>query len=59
VPLLLFAAFLAAVIGAIVVVVVVDVREGKLVERWQIERLLGRPVLGEVEVHQLPRHGMR
>jgi hypothetical protein len=56
VPLVVLAALVAALLGAVFVAVVADVREGRVVERWQIERLLDRPILGEVEVPRLWRH---
>jgi hypothetical protein len=53
----LIASLLAALLVAAVVAVVADIRSGILVERWQIERLLDRPILGEVVLPQLPRAG--
>jgi len=35
---------------AVLFAVLVDVRRGRLLERWQIEALLDRPVLGEVSL---------
>jgi hypothetical protein len=55
VSLILIASFVSAILGAAVVAVVADVRSGILVEPWQIERLLDRPILGEVVLPQLPR----
>ena len=55
VPLVLLGALVVAIFGAVLVVVVADVRSGLLVERWQIERLLDRPILGDVAVPMLPR----
>jgi capsular polysaccharide biosynthesis protein len=43
----------AAAVAAVVVATVADVRAGRLVERWQIEVLLGRPILGEMELPRL------
>lgn len=54
-PLLLLASFVAAFFAAVLVAVVADVRSGRLVERWQIERLLDRPILGEMVLSPLPR----
>jgi uncharacterized protein involved in exopolysaccharide biosynthesis len=54
--LVLLAGFVAAVFVAILVVVVADIRSGVVVERWQIERLLGRPILGDVAIAALPKH---
>jgi hypothetical protein len=56
VPLVLLAGLVAAVVVAILVVVIADLRSGVVVERWQIERLLGRPILGDVAVAELPAH---
>lgn len=56
VPLVLMAACVAALFAAILAAVMADVRAGRLVERWQIERMLGRPILGEIHPAQLPRH---
>ncbi len=57
VPLDIVAAMIAAVLAAVVLAVVVDLRSGRLVERWQLERLLDRPILGEVDIPRLPRPG--
>jgi uncharacterized protein involved in exopolysaccharide biosynthesis len=46
----LVAAVLAAGLGAVLLAVVVDVRAGRIEERWQMERLLDRPLLAEIEV---------
>jgi uncharacterized protein involved in exopolysaccharide biosynthesis len=48
VPLVVIAAFLAAVLCALLSSVLVDVVAGRLLERWQIESLLDRPILGEI-----------
>jgi uncharacterized protein involved in exopolysaccharide biosynthesis len=56
VALVLVAAFIAGLLAAIAVAVVLDVRAGRLVERWQIERLLDRPILGEIRLPPLERH---
>jgi hypothetical protein len=55
-PLVVLAALVAALLGAVFVAVVADVREGRVVERWQIERLVDRPILGEIEVPRFWRH---
>ena len=57
VPAVLLVTFIAAVLGAIGAAVGVDLRSRRLVERWQIRRLLDRPILGEIGVPRLPRHG--
>jgi hypothetical protein len=56
VPLVLLASLLAALFSAVLLAVVKDVRAGTLVERWQIEQLLERPILGEMVLPRLPRH---
>jgi hypothetical protein len=48
VPVVTLVAFVVAVLSGLVFVVLEDVRRGRLLERWQIERLLERPVLGEI-----------
>ena len=55
VPMLLLVSFVAALFAAILVAVVADVHGGRLVERWQIERLLDRPILGEMVLPSVPR----
>ena len=35
--------------------VLADVRAGRLLERWQIERLLDRPILGEIALPDVGR----
>ncbi len=59
VPLMLVAAILAGGLAAVLLAVVVDVHAGRIEERWQIERLLDRPVLGEIEVDAAWRSGAR
>jgi capsular polysaccharide biosynthesis protein len=46
--LVMLVALVAAAMAAIVVAAVADVRAGRLLERWQIVEILGRPVLGEM-----------
>lgn len=46
----LFAAVLVGALLAISAAVAADLRAGKLLERWQVERLTDRPVLGELTV---------
>jgi len=48
VPLVTLVAFIAAMLCGILFAVLLDVRRGRLLERWQIERLLDRPILGEI-----------
>jgi uncharacterized protein involved in exopolysaccharide biosynthesis len=52
VPVVLLAAVVAGILCGLLLAVLVDVRAGRLLERWQIEDLLGRPILGEIT---LPR----
>jgi uncharacterized protein involved in exopolysaccharide biosynthesis len=54
VPLILIVAFLASLVSALVIAVIADVASGRLVERWQVERMLDRPILGDVELARLP-----
>jgi hypothetical protein len=56
VPLVLLAALVAATLCAFLFAVLVDVRKGRLLERWQIERLLDRPILGEIALPRLEAH---
>ncbi len=53
VPLAIVAALVAAILCGLLGVVVADVRSGRLLERWQIERLLDLPILGEIVVPRL------
>jgi capsular polysaccharide biosynthesis protein len=48
VPLVTLVALIAAMLCGLLLAVVADVRRGRLLERWQIERLLERPILGEI-----------
>ena len=48
IPVVTLAAFIAAIFCGLLFVVLEDLRRGRLLERWQIERLLERPVLGEI-----------
>jgi len=48
VPLVVVAALVAALLCGCLLAVLADVRKGVLLEHWQVERLLGRPVLGEI-----------
>jgi uncharacterized protein involved in exopolysaccharide biosynthesis len=50
VPLLLVATLLGALAAATLACVVSDVRAGRLVESWQLERVLGAPLLGDVSL---------
>jgi uncharacterized protein involved in exopolysaccharide biosynthesis len=53
VPLAVLAALVAAILCGLLGVVIADVRTGRLLERWQIERLLDLPILGEIVVPRL------
>jgi hypothetical protein len=55
VPLVMLAALIAAMLCGLLVSVLADVRAGRLLERWQIERLLDRPILGEIALPMLER----
>jgi uncharacterized protein involved in exopolysaccharide biosynthesis len=53
VPLVLVLSLFAGALLALVVATLSDLRAGRLVERWQIEVLLARPILGEFEIPRL------
>ena len=48
VPVVILAAFIAAILCSLLLAVLADIRTGQVLERWQIERLLDRPILGEI-----------
>lgn len=48
VPLVTSMAVLAGMLCALLLAVMTDIRRGRLLERWQIERLLDRPMLGDI-----------
>ena len=48
IPVVTLISVLAAAFCAFVVAVWADLRRGRLLERWQIERLLRRPIIGEI-----------
>jgi len=48
VPVVILAAFMAAILCSLLLAVLADIRAGRVLERWQIERLLDRPILGEI-----------
>lgn len=54
---------LAGVIGGLVVAVfaalAVDVQKGLFLERWQVERALDLPILGEVDLATLSKHNLQ
>ena len=49
VPVLIFAGLLAAALTALFAGTATEVWKGRIVERWQVERTLGLPVLAEVK----------
>ncbi len=51
---ILMAGFFGGLFVGILAAVVSDVLSGRLVERWQVETLLDKPILGEVNVRALP-----
>jgi hypothetical protein len=53
IPLVILAALIAAMLCGLLFAVVADVRAGRLLERWQIEQLLDRPILGEIALPML------
>ena len=55
--LVLLVALFAALVSAVTIAVIADVRSGVLVERWQLETILGSPVLGEIEIPRLLPRG--
>ena len=48
IPVVTLVAFAVSILCGIFFAVIADVRKKRLLERWQIERLLDRPILGEV-----------
>lgn len=48
IPVVTFVAFVVSIVAGLLFVVLVDLRRGRLLERWQLERLLERPILGEL-----------
>ena len=56
-PLVMLASILAALFAAVSLAILADLREGRLVESWELERLLGGPVIIDLEVPRLPRAG--
>jgi uncharacterized protein involved in exopolysaccharide biosynthesis len=55
VPLVTLTALMAGLLCGLLLAIVVDVRRGKLLERWQIERMLERPILGEIALLDVER----
>jgi hypothetical protein len=48
------AAILGGLLIGLLVAVLADVHSGRLIERWQVELILDRPILGDVELPALP-----
>jgi uncharacterized protein involved in exopolysaccharide biosynthesis len=48
IPVVTLVAFIASILCGLLLAVLVDLRRGRLLERWQLERLLERPILGEL-----------
>lgn len=54
--LMTIASILAAFVLAWILAVVADLHGGRLVDRWQLERLLDRPIVADIELPQLMAH---
>ena len=48
VPLVTLAGLVAAMLCSLLIAVLADLRKGRVLERWQVERLLEQPILGEI-----------
>jgi len=48
IPIVTLVAFVVSILCGLLLAVLVDLRRGRLLERWQLERLLERPILGEL-----------
>jgi hypothetical protein len=48
IPVVTLVAFVASILCGFLLTVLLDLRRGRLVEPWQLERLLERPILGEL-----------
>jgi hypothetical protein len=53
-PVVLAAAVMAGLLMGMFLGVLGDIRKGRLIESWQVERMLGVPLLAEIEMPQLP-----
>jgi uncharacterized protein involved in exopolysaccharide biosynthesis len=53
VPIVLLVALVAAMLCGLLCAVLADVRGSRLLERWQIQQILDRPILGEIELPAL------
>ena len=56
-PLVMLVSLLAAMFAGVSIAIFADLRDGRLVESWELERLLGGPVIIDLEVPRLPRAG--
>ena len=52
-PLLAIAAILAGLLLAAFLAVVADLRTGRLVEVWQLERILARPIVADIQLRRM------
>jgi uncharacterized protein involved in exopolysaccharide biosynthesis len=50
VPVVVLVALLAGAFSSLLLALLADLRGGRLLERWQVEHLLERPILGEITV---------
>ena len=55
-PLVVIAGLVGGLLVGIFAAIVADVRKGRFVERWEIERALDLPTLGEIELAALEEH---
>jgi uncharacterized protein involved in exopolysaccharide biosynthesis len=55
-PVVTIAGIIAGLMLGMFLAVVADIRTGKLIEKWQVERLLDMPLLAEIDVPDLPPH---
>jgi uncharacterized protein involved in exopolysaccharide biosynthesis len=52
-PIVIAAAAIAGLLLGMFLSIVRDLRKGKIIEKWQVERVLGLPVLGEIKLPKL------
>jgi capsular polysaccharide biosynthesis protein len=55
-PAIMLAALFGGLLVALIAAVGADIRNGRIIEGWQIERMLERPVLGAIDVPALAEH---
>jgi capsular polysaccharide biosynthesis protein len=48
IPVVTLVAFVVSILCGFLLTVLLDLKRGRLVEPWQLERLLERPILGEL-----------